>query len=83
MTVRTTVWDASKKVNLLSKVIWDRKIVTEYTRSISSTRIGNPVLMMEVKVSKDKYISRRVDQENLTYDEIESKTMHKDEQGDQ
>ena len=39
--------------------------------------------MMGVKVSKDKYISRRVDQENLTYDEIESKTMHKDEQGDQ
>ena len=39
--------------------------------------------MMEVKVSKDKYISRSVDQENLIYDEIESNTMHKDEQGDQ
>ena len=34
---------------------------------ISSTRIGKPVLMMDVKVSKDKHISRWVDQENLSY----------------
>ena len=26
-----------------------------------------PVLMMDIKVSKDKYISRWVDQENLFY----------------
>ena len=35
--------------------------------SISSTRIGKPVLMMDVKVSKDKSISRWVDLENLIY----------------
>ena len=37
--------------------------------------------MMEVKVSKDKHISRWVDRENLIYviDEIASKTEHKDE----
>ena len=47
-------------------VIWDRKIITEFTSSISSTRIGKPVLMMDVKVSKDKN-SRWVDRENLIY----------------
>ena len=66
-TMRITVWDPSRKVNHLSKVIWDRKIITEFTRSISSTRIGKPVLMMDVKVSKDKNISRWVDRENLIY----------------
>ena len=67
--LRITVWDMSRKVNHLSKVIWDYydiwKIMTEFTRSISSTRIGKPVLMMHVKVSKDKHICRWVDQENL------------------
>ena len=32
--------DLSKKVNHLSKVIWDRKFITESTTSISFTRIG-------------------------------------------
>ena len=41
---------------------------------MSSTRISKPVLMMDVKVCKDKNISRWVDQENLG---IESKTVHK------
>ena len=33
-------WDPSRKIDHLSKVIGDGKIVTEFTRSISSTRIG-------------------------------------------
>ena len=66
-TMRITVWDPCRKVNHLSKVIWDRKIIAEFTRSISSTRIGKPVLMMEVKVSKDKNMTRWVAQENLIY----------------
>ena len=64
-TLRITVWDPSRKVNLLSQVVWDRKIITEFTRSISSTRVGKPLLKMDV--SKDKYISRQVDWENLIY----------------
>ena len=59
--MRITVWDPSRKVDHLSKVI------TEFTRSISSTRIGKPVLMMDIKVSKDKNISRWVDRESLIY----------------
>ena len=59
--MRITVWDPRRKVNHLSKVIWNRKIIIRVTRSISSTRIGVPVLMMDVKVSKDKNISRWVD----------------------
>ena len=35
---------------------------------------------MGVKFSKDKHISKWVDQENLIY-EIESKTIQKDEEG--
>ena len=66
-TMGITVWNPSRKVNHLSKIIWDRKTITEFTRSISSTRIGKPVLMMDVKVSKDKNISRWVDRENLIY----------------
>ena len=39
-TIRITVWDLSRKVKQLSKVVWDRKIIAEFTRSSSSTRIG-------------------------------------------
>ena len=39
-TVRITVRDPSRWLNYMSKVIWDRKIITEFTRSINSTRIG-------------------------------------------
>ena len=66
-TMKMTVWDPSRKDNDLSKVIWDKKVMTEFTRLISSTRIGMPVLMMDVKVSKNKNISRWVDRENLIY----------------
>ena len=40
---------------------------------------------MKVKVSKNKHISRWVDRENLNssiLDEIESKIVHKDKDGD-
>ena len=57
----------SRKVHHLTKVIYDKKNLTEFTRLISSTRIGKPVLMMDIKVSKDKNISRWVDGENLIY----------------
>ena len=66
-TVRVTVSDLSRKVNYLSKVVWDIKIRTELTSSIISTIIDYPVLTMDVKVSKDKHISRWIDRENLIY----------------
>ena len=62
-----SVWNPSMKVHYLSKVIWNRKIITEFTRWISSTRIGKPVLIMDVKVSKDKNISSWVDWENFIF----------------
>ena len=82
-TARITVWDPNRKVNHLSKVVCDIKIITEFTKSISSTRIGKPILM-NIKVFKDKHFSRRwVDGENLSMlDEIEFKTMHKDKESD-
>ena len=42
--MRVTVSDSSRKFNHLSKVVRDRKIITDLTKSISSTRIGYPVL---------------------------------------
>ena len=39
-TVRVTVRNLSRTLSHLSKVIRDRKIVTEFTSSISSSRIG-------------------------------------------
>ena len=65
-TVRVIVRDLSKQVNYLIKVIL-RKLITKFTRSISSTRIGHPVLMMNAKASKDKHINIWVDQEKLIY----------------
>ena len=65
--MRITVRDLSRKVNHLSKVVGDRKFIAESPRCISCTRIGEPVLMVDVKVSKDKKISRWVDPENLMY----------------
>ena len=66
-TMRITFWNPSRKVGHLGKVIWDRKIRTEFTWSISCTRIGNSVLVMNFKVCKDKNISRWADWENLIY----------------
>ena len=39
-TLRLTVREPSRKLNHLSKIIRDRKMITKFTRSISSTRIG-------------------------------------------
>ena len=59
-----------------------RKIITEFTRLISSTRIGKPVLMMDVKVSKTKTADGLIERTSSMLDEIESKTVHKAEEGD-
>ena len=63
-TIRTTVRDTRKKVNHLSKVVLERKITADFTTSISSIRIDLTVLMMDFKISKDKFI-RGVDQRNV------------------
>ena len=81
--MRITVWDPSRKVSHLSKVVSDRKIIAEFTRSISSTRIGKEALMMDLKVSKDKTLADGViERTSSMLDEIESKTVHKDKEGD-
>ena len=35
----------------MSKVVLDRKIIKDFTRSISFTKIAKPVLMMDVEVT--------------------------------
>ena len=79
-----TVWDPSSKVNHLSKVICDSKIITEFTRSNSSTRIDRSVLMTYIKVSKDKktLADELIKRTSSMLDETESKTVHKDEEED-
>ena len=56
--LRVRVRPVSRKIIHESKVILDRKIITEFTRPTSVTRKVEPVLMMDVKVSEDKYTSR-------------------------
>ena len=51
--------------------------------SISSTRIGKSVLMMNVKVSKTKTLADGlIKRTSSMLDEIESKIVHRDEGGD-
>ena len=81
--MRITVWDPSRKVNHLSKVVRDRKVITEFTRSISTTRKGYPVLKMDVSVSKDNtLVDGLIEKTSSMLDEMKSKTVHKDEEGD-
>ena len=69
---RTGLWESQCGIRAGKLTIWVmwleiKIIITEFIRLISSTRIGKPVLSMNVKVSKDKSISRWVDWENLIY----------------
>ena len=58
-------------------------MITEFTSSISSTTIGHPVLMMDVKVSKEKKLADRlIEKTSSVLDEIESKAVQKAEEGD-
>ena len=57
--------------------------VTEFTRFVSSTKIGKPVLMMDVKVYKAKTLADGlIERTSSMLDEIESKNMHKGKEGD-
>ena len=71
---KRAVWDPSRKVNHVSKVICNRTIIAEFPRLISSTRIGKP----KTKTLADGLIERT----SSMLDEIESKTMHKAEEDD-
>ena len=71
-TMRITVWDLSRKVNHLTKVIWDVKVITELTRSISSTKIAKPVLWWTLKSPKTKILADRlIERTSSILDEIE------------
>ena len=52
---RAGLWESGIGVGKL--IMWVRafEIITEFTRWISSARIGKSVLIMDVKVSKDKW----------------------------
>ena len=66
---RVTVRDPIKKVTTWVTLF---EIIREFTKSISSTRIGKPILMIDIKVCKYKYISRWVDWNNLIYVRLNS-----------
>ena len=58
-------------------------MITEFTRSISSARIGKPVLMMDVKSPKtNTLVDGLIERTSSMLDEIESKTVLKHEEGD-
>ena len=64
---------------MLTKVIEDRKSITEFTRSISTTRIGYPVLMMDIKTNTADGL---IEKTSSMLDEVASKIVHKDKEGD-
>ena len=66
---RAGLWESQSGIRIRRLTIWVRlfeKVITDFTRSISSTRVGKPVLIMDSKVSKHKN-SRWVDWGNLIY----------------
>ena len=63
---RAGLWESQSGIWVGKLTVWVRSFEM-INRSISSTWIGKPVLMMDIKFSKDKHISRWVDQENLIY----------------
>ena len=65
---RAGLWESQPRIWVGKLAIWVRSFeITQFTRSISSIRTGKPVLVMSIKASKDKHISRCVDWENLIY----------------
>ena len=66
---RSGLWESQSGFWLGKLTIWVKsfEIITEFTGSICSTKIGESVLMMDAEVSKDKHICRWIDWENLIY----------------
>ena len=69
---RVGLWESQFGIRVVKLTIWVgsfeiKNCNTEFTGSISSTRIGNPVLMMFFKVDEDKHICRWVDWDNIIY----------------
>ena len=62
---KSGIWESQSGIRVGKLTIWARSF--EFTRTIGYSRIGYPVLMMNVRVSKDKKISRWVDRVNLIY----------------
>ena len=82
--MRAKVRDPSRKVNQLNKVVRNKKSITEFTRSISSTKIVQLVLMTNVKVSKEEELADGlIDRTSSILDITTSKFVHKEEDGDQ
>ena len=60
---RAGLWESWSGIQVGKLTTWVRSLVIY----ISSSRICQPVLMTGIKVPKDKYISRCVDQKNLIF----------------
>ena len=62
------------KLTMRLRLLGIKKIITAFTRCISSIRIGLPVFMVDV--SEDKYISRGIIRDETVNCAV-SKTLHK------
>ena len=83
---RAGLWKSMLGIQVGKLTIWVRSfeiiaefIIAEFIKSIIPTKIGQPVFMIDIKVSKDKY-SRGF---NLIYARWNrTKDVHKNEEGD-
>ena len=66
---RAELWESQSNIQEEKLTIWVRpyEILTKFTRSTSSTRPSMSVLIMDVKVSKDKHIGIWIDWKKLIY----------------
>ena len=75
---RTELWEPQSGIHEETLTIWERKIMTEFTRSTSSTRIGYPVLMMELKSLKANTLADGlIKKTSSMLDETALQTVHK------
>ena len=76
-------YDSESEAGVRGGVIWNRKIIGEFTRSISSTKIAYPALMMNAKSPKINLLADGlIERTSSILDEIASNTVHKDKEGD-
>ena len=74
---RAGLWESQSGIHIGMLTIWARSF------EISSTRIGEPVLMMMLKSQKTKTLAvGLINRTSSMLDDIEPKTVHEDEEGD-
>ena len=80
--VRITARGSSRKANHLVKVVWEKNIITEFSRSLVSPEKINQSLWRTLKFQKKKkkkLADGLIDRNSSMLHEITSRTVHKEQ----